>query len=241
MEKEDRSFVSVVMTVKNVERTIKECLESLVNLDYPKERYEIVIVDGMSTDRTKEIISGYANSYENPKIHLYEKPGSIGAGRNEALRYVKGEFIAITDGDMVVDSAWLGELMEGFEKGIAGVGGPNNNADDDPLTKCISSLDIQGPSNDIVYLSKENPYFRDFTSSSDIYATVCRNTSYRKSVLEEVGGFDESLIGAEDSELNMKILKKGYMLRYNPRAVVHHHHRVFQATEAFCSWPGFCQ
>lgn len=225
MEKEDNPFVSVVMTVKNVERTIGECLESLINLDYPNDRYEIVIVDGNSNDRTKEIITGFTNKYENPKISLYEKPGSIGTGRNEALRYAKGEFIAITDGDMVVNRAWLEELIEGFDQNIAGVGGPNNNADDDPLTKCISSLDIQGPSNDIVYMFKENPYFREFTSKTDIYTTVCRNTCYRKPVLEEVGGFDETLIGAEDPELNMKILKKGHFLRYNPKAVVYHHHR----------------
>lgn len=218
-------FVSIVMTVLNVESTIKECLESLVSLDYPKVRYEIVIVDGISKDRTKEIIMKFAEMHDNPKINFYEKAGSIGTGRNEALRFAKGDFIAITDGDMVVDKAWLKELMAAFDEGVAGVGGPNNNADDDPLTKCLSSLDIQGPSNDVVPMFSENPYSREFTSKTDIYTTVCRNTCYRKSVLEEVGGFDETLIGAEDPELNMKILKKGYSLGYTPKAVVYHHHR----------------
>lgn len=218
-------FVSVVMTVLNVERTIGECLESLINLDYPKYIYEIIIVDGKSTDNTVRIITEYAEKYSKPEIKIFEKSGSIGAGRNEALKHARGEFIAITDGDMVVHSSWLSELINGFDGDIAGVGGPNNNADDDPLTKCISSLDIQGPSNDVVPFFRENRYSKEFTSNTDVYTTVCRNTCYRKTVLDEVGGFDGELIGAEDPELNMKILKKGHSLRYTPKAVVYHHHR----------------
>lgn len=225
-EKEEKPFVSVVMTVLNVERTIGECLQSLLNLDYPKDRYEIVIVDGMSKDNSRRIIMDFIKKHKRPLIRLYKKKGSIGAGRNEALRFAKGEFIAITDGDMVVDPAWLKELVQSFEEGIAGVGGPNDNADKNPLTKCISSLDIQGPSNDVVPLISPNPYSKGFTTKKDVYASVCRNTCYRRHVLDEVGGFDETLIGAEDPELNMRILKRGYSLRYNPKAVVYHHHRT---------------
>jgi cellulose synthase/poly-beta-1,6-N-acetylglucosamine synthase-like glycosyltransferase len=226
IENEGRKpFVSVIMTVLNVERTIEECLGSLTTLDYPKDNYEIIIVDGKSRDNTVRIIAEYAKNHSKPEIKIFEKPGSIGAGRNEALKHVKGEFIAITDGDMVVEHSWLSELIKAFDEGIAGVGGPNNNADDYPLTKCISSLDIQGPSNDVVPFFGENRYSESFTSDSDVYTTVCRNTCYRKTVLKEVRGFDEKLIGAEDPELNIKLLKKGYSLRYTPKAVVYHHHR----------------
>lgn len=221
----DLPFVSIVMTVLNVENTISECLQSLLNLDYAKDKYEIVIVDGKSRDGTRAIITEMAMKYSHPKIRLFEKPGSIGAGRNEGLKHAQGEFIAITDGDMEVEHSWLSELIKAFDEGIVGVGGPNNNADDSPLTKCISSLDIQGPSNDVVPFIGENKYSESYTSNTDVYTTVCRNTCYRKTALEEVGGFDEELIGAEDPELNMKLLKKGDLLRYTPKAVVYHHHR----------------
>ncbi len=133
MEFEDKDsypFVSVVMTLFNMERTIGECLESLIDLDYQKDRYEIIIVDGESTDTTRDIIEDYANKHTRPQIKLYVKKGYIGVGRNEAVKHAKGEFIAITDGDMVVSREWIKELLKGFEdETIVGVGGPNNSAE----------------------------------------------------------------------------------------------------------------
>ncbi|UCE75338.1 MAG: glycosyltransferase, partial [Methanomassiliicoccales archaeon] len=221
----DLPFVSVVMTVLNMERTIRECIESLINLDYPKHKYEIIVVDGKSKDRTKEIVRSFIDETKDPKIRLFEKEGLVGVGRNEAFSHAKGEFIAITDGDMVVPPDWLSNLVEGFEDDVAGVGGPNDNADKSLITTAISCIDVQGPSNDVVPLFGRNPYQKEKKSNSDVYTTVCRNTAYRKSVLDEIKGFDIRIISCDDPELNIKILKKGYKLKYIPEALVLHHHR----------------
>ncbi|UCE37822.1 MAG: glycosyltransferase [Thermoplasmata archaeon] len=223
--KDDLPFVSVVMTVLNMERTIKECLESLINLDYPKNKYEIIVVDGKSKDRTKEIVQSIIDDTKEPEIRLYEKEGLVGVGRNEAFSHSKGDFIAITDGDMVVPSDWLSNLIDGFEDDVAGVGGPNDNADKSLITTAISCIDVQGPSNDVVPLFGDNPYTEEKLSGSDVYTTVCRNTAYRKKVLDDIKGFDERIISCDDPELNIKILKKGYKLKYTPNALVKHHHR----------------
>ena len=222
---EEKPFVSVVMTVLNMERTIKECLESLVNLDYPKNKYEIIVVDGKSRDRTKAIVQEFVDHVKEPEVKLFEKVGLVGVGRNEAFRQAAGEFVAITDGDMVVPSDWLYNLIDNFDDDVAGVGGPNDNADKSLITTAISCIDVQGPSNDVVPLFGRNPYNKSKKSNSDVYTTVCRNTAYRKSVLMEIKGFDERIISCDDPELNIKILKKGYTLKYIPEALVLHHHR----------------
>jgi cellulose synthase/poly-beta-1,6-N-acetylglucosamine synthase-like glycosyltransferase len=224
-DKNDRPFVSVVMTVLNMERTIKECLESLINLNYPKDRYEIIIVDGKSKDSTKDIVQSIIDKTNEPEIRLYEKEGLVGVGRNEAFAQSKGEFVAITDGDMVVPPDWLDNLINNFDDDVAGVGGPNDNADKSLITTAIACIDVQGPSFDVVPLLGDNPYTEEKVSDSDVYTTICRNTAYRKKVLDDIKGFDERIISCDDPELNMKILKKGYKLKYIPDALVKHHHR----------------
>jgi cellulose synthase/poly-beta-1,6-N-acetylglucosamine synthase-like glycosyltransferase len=221
----EKPFVSVVMTVLNMERTIKECLESLVNLDYPKDKFEIIVVDGRSRDNTRKIVHEFVDNVKVPEVKLYEKEGLVGVGRNEAFRQAAGEFVAITDGDMVVPPDWLDNLIDNFDDDVAGVGGPNDNADKSLITTAIGCIDVHGPSNDVVPLLGRNPYIKSKRSNSDVYTTVCRNTAYRKSVLREIKGFDERIISCDDPELNIKILKKGYTLKYIPEALVLHHHR----------------
>lgn len=223
--KDDEPFVSVIMTVLNMERTIGECLDSLINLDYPKDSYEIIVVDGNSKDGTKDIVLEIAKKTKEPEIRFYEKEGLVGVGRNEAFKRAKGEFVAITDGDMVVPQDWLSKLIENFEENVAGVGGPNDNADRSLITTAIACIDVQGPSNDVVPLFGKNPYRKEKKSDSDVYTTICRNTAYRKTILDEIKGFDERIISCDDPELNIKILKKGYKLKYIPEALVKHHHR----------------
>jgi cellulose synthase/poly-beta-1,6-N-acetylglucosamine synthase-like glycosyltransferase len=221
----DKPFVSVVMTVLNMERTIDECLESLVHLDYPKNRYEIIVVDGKSKDGTRKIVENHIQKTKSPTISLYEKEGLVGVGRNEAFKHAKGEIVAITDGDMVVPPDWLDNLVFEFEEGVGGVGGPNDNADTSLITTAIGCIDVQGPSNDVVPIRGKNPYKEPFVSSTNVYTTVCRNSVYKKSILDEIKGFDERIISSDDPELNIKILKKGYKLKYTPKALVKHHHR----------------
>ncbi len=219
-------FISIVITVRNAASTMGMCLDSLLAQEYPKDCYEIVIVDAFSTDQTQDIIKDYAKNHKEPKISLYEKAGYIGAGRNEGIKKAKGEFIAVTDADMEVSPQWLSEHISSFEDDVAGVGGPNNNPEDILFTNTISCLDIHGPCQDVVPLRGKNRYSEPFKSRTDIYTTVCRNSCFRKKVLEEISLFDERLVATEDPELNQRILKAGWALRYNPKALVYHHHRT---------------
>lgn len=218
-------FISIIMTVLNVESTIGPCIDSLLALDYPDDLYEIIIVDALSKDKTRAIIEEYAAGRKHPAIRLYQKAGSIGAGRNEAFRHAQGELIAITDGDNEVSPRWLVEHLRDFDADIAGSGGPIDNAVRTLFTDTSSCLDNHGPATDIVPMLGANKYLQPYRSRTDIYTCITSNAVYRRSVLEAVGGFDERLVATEDAELNQRLLKAGHTLKYNPLAWVIEHHR----------------
>jgi cellulose synthase/poly-beta-1,6-N-acetylglucosamine synthase-like glycosyltransferase len=224
----EEPFVSVVITVLNAERYLPSCLGSLLAIDYPKDRYEVVIVDARSKDRTQDIVRDYAaRSGGKPEVKLFEKPGSIGAGRNEGVRHARGEYVAITDGDLAVSPQWLRELLAAFALGerIGATGGPNNTATQDLASKSVACIPVHGPTLDEVPLLGRNRYHRAFVSDTDWYTNVTRNSMYRRDALLQVGAFAEELISTEDPELNHRLHQAGWRTAYTPGAVVHHHHR----------------
>lgn len=221
-------FVSVVITVLNAAPYLGRCLDSLLALDYPKDRYEVIIVDARSKDRTQDIVREYAlRTRGRPEVRLFEKPGSIGTGRNEGVRHARGEFIAVTDGDMAVSPQWLRELLAGFAlaEQVGATGGPNNTATADLASKTVACIPVHGPTLDEVPLLGRNRYRHPFVSSTDWYTNVTRNSMYRTEVLRQVGAFAEELISTEDPELNARIHQAGWKTAYNPKAIVYHHHR----------------
>jgi glycosyltransferase involved in cell wall biosynthesis len=96
-----KPYVSIIVPTLNEERHISKCLESLVSLKYPKDRYEIIVVDNGSTDATLSLCGMYATS-----IHVF--PGvNVSEIRNLGTRNAKGEIFAFIDGDCVADACWL--------------------------------------------------------------------------------------------------------------------------------------
>ncbi|MBI4392813.1 MAG: glycosyltransferase [Euryarchaeota archaeon] len=220
-------FVSVVITVKNAGATIRRCMDSLLAMDYPRDLYEIIVVDAFSTDGTWETLQEYAKRTQAPEIRTLQKIGTIGVGRNEGIRNAKGTFVAITDADMEVSRDWVRELLRGFTwgEGIAAVGGPNNTATRGLTVRTVSCLPVHGPTLDEVHLLRPNRYRKKFVSGENIYTNVTRNSMFRREALLAVGLFDEELVVTEDPELNRRLLNAGHKAAYNPAAVVLHHHR----------------
>lgn len=96
-------FVSVVMPAHNEEQYIAECLQSLNNQDYPADRFEIIVVDNNSTDRTAEIAKAYGATV------LFKEQGPVGAVRNYGAQHAKGDIIAFIDSDCVAPRDWLSQ------------------------------------------------------------------------------------------------------------------------------------
>jgi len=102
-----KPFVSVIIPVRNGQHTLKKCLDSVRKLDYPN--FEVIVINDGSTDGTAHILSEYSDF----KIISTRGVGPSRA-RNMAIGQAKGEFVAFTDADCIVDSKWLDSLLAGF-------------------------------------------------------------------------------------------------------------------------------
>src|SRR5262245_20067902 len=112
-------FVSVVVPVRTGARTIGDCLASLVRNDYPEARREILVVTGDRIGRTAEIVARY------PVRAVRETRPSLGHALNLGVAEARGELVAFTEADCTVSTAWLAELVRGFDTddGVAAVAG----------------------------------------------------------------------------------------------------------------------
>jgi len=210
-----KKTVSVIVTGLNVQNTIEECIQSLLQQNYPENEYEIIYIDGGSTDKTLEIVSNY------PIRVLQERGGSPASGRNAGIKKAQGKIIAFTDADSIADKNWLNELLECYDTPeVAGVGGvilPYPEKDYFPRVIGLllpTFFGSAGARNPAIYPTKR---FVDHNPTN--------NSSLLKQVLEEVGYFNEELKIAEDLELDLRIINKGYKLVYTPKAKVSHHGR----------------
>jgi cellulose synthase/poly-beta-1,6-N-acetylglucosamine synthase-like glycosyltransferase len=206
--------VSIVIPTKNNGDIIEKCLKSIQNLDYPKDKLEVIIVDGYSTDNTVEIAKKYGC-----KI-IFENKGTISYARDVGVKHAKGDFIAFTDADCVVDRNWIKELIKHFnDEKVAGVGGPNITPEDDTeFAKCVGLV--------LSLLSRVGARYGLVGGDVvEIYHNPTCNVMYRKDVLEEVGGFNYSLVTVDDEELDYRIRKKGYRILYTPHAIVYHYRK----------------
>lgn len=223
----DAPLVSIVITVLNAAATVGRCLDSLLELDYPKDRYEIIVVDALSTDGTLDVVRAYAARSTPPEIRVIEREGTIGAGRNEGVRQARGDLVGITDGDIFVSRSWLRGLLAAFELGerIAAVGGPNESAADDLWSRTVACIPVHGPARSVVPPFGRNRYGAPFVSNRDWYTNVTRNTMIRRDAFEAIGGFAEDLLATEDPDLNDRLHRSQWRTAYTPRAVVRHLHR----------------
>jgi len=117
-------FVTVVVPMRNEERYISICLDSIVANDYPKDRLEVLVVDGMSTDRSRKIVEDYIQRY--PFIRLLENPKRIvPAALNIGIREARGEIIIRMDAHTVYAPDYISCCVELLmTTDAANVGGP---------------------------------------------------------------------------------------------------------------------
>lgn len=94
------------------EKVIESTLNSLLNMNYPKNRYEIIVVDNNSNDNSKEILTRYSKDYSKIKLFFLDKNLGFSRGNNIGIKKAKGEFVALLNNDCVVEKNWLRELIK---------------------------------------------------------------------------------------------------------------------------------
>jgi glycosyltransferase involved in cell wall biosynthesis len=199
--------IAVIIPVKNVEDKIERCLVAVFNQTL--KPFEVMIVDGQSTDRTVE------NARKFPVRVLYENYGTVGGARQVGVENAKGEYLAFTDADCIPERNWLENLIKEFGEGVVGVGGGTKNIGKGLWGKSIAlALDtFLGSANSVQdRVFKEKRFVKSISGC---------NSMYRKDDLFTIGGFNVRLSVNEETELNRRLTKLGKLL-YTPNAIVLH-------------------
>ncbi len=217
----DNNFpnISVVVPVLNAERDINRCIKSLTNQNYPKDRYEIIIVDNGSVDNTMTILNRYYRYYNNIKIIYEPNKGSYSA-RNTGTKNSKGEIIAFTDSDCIVSENWIRELSKGFISDNIGcvVGAVHSYQDN--VQQSDTLVERFSKNKDIMSQKRTlNSNFLPYGETA--------NVAFRKSVFGRIGYFDEIFKSGGDADIAWRMqLLTTYKLIYRQESIVEHHHRV---------------
>ena len=189
-------MLSVICPIYNEEKYIAKCIESILSQDYPKDDMEVIFVDGMSTDKTREIVAEYAMMY--PFIRLVDNPDRIvPPAMNIGIRMAEGDIIIRLDAHATFPENYFSELTKNLiDLGAENVGGVCRTLPVDDSIKARSIASVLSSS-----FGMGNSYFRigaDSVMEVDTVPFGC----FRRDLFDRIGYFDEQLIRNQDDEFN---------------------------------------
>ena len=201
-----KPFVSIVVPVLNEERNIERLARSLLDQDYPRDRYEIVMADGGSDDRTLELLRAVD---PEGRIRVLPNPGRTApAALNVAIAASTGSIVTRVDAHSWIAPDYLTRVVAVMEEtGEKVVGGPVRMEPDTPFRRAlVEALYAKVGVGSVPYRTLRE---RAFVES-------LQTGSFRREVLDEVGTFDEALAVVEDLDMNTRIRKAGHRLLLDP-------------------------
>jgi len=208
-------FISIVVCTYNRKNLLKECLTSIYLQDYPKSRFEIIVVDGGSTDGTKELCRE-----EFPSVRLViESKGELAHARNRGAELASGSIVAFTDDDCIVDKDWVKNLAAGFRfsRRIMGVGGPVYPLYPEMIPNKIYVKAALG-----LYCEGEELKLTQciITSNAAFKKEIFNATKFNEKLA--VTRKKKSLSSGEDVAFCESIIRSGHQLLYTPYARAYH-------------------
>ena len=199
--------VSVIIPFYNSQRYIKNCIEGILQQSYPREQYEILMIDNNSTDASAETVRQY------PGIRLLSesKQGAY-AARNRGLQEAKGDIIAFTDADCVPSHEWLHKIVTAIEQpGLNIVLGRRKFAGDSLLLSMLAAYDHE----------KHRYVFN--SERKELYYGHTNNMAVKKKLFDELGPFVERARGGDTIFVRQSVNKYSCgVVRYCPKIQVLH-------------------
>lgn len=210
------SFVSIIIPCRNEEKFISKCLESIIHQDYPKENLEILVVDGRSKDKTREIIKDF--SFKYPFIKLLENPQKFTPfALNIGIRAAQGEIIIRMDSHADYQKDYISKCLKYLKEYNAdNVGG---------ILKTLPAKDTLVAKAIAISLSHPfgaGSYFR-VGSKKVRWADTVFGGCYKKEVFDKIGLFREELIRSQDIEFNKRLRKAGGKILLVPDIVARYY------------------
>jgi glycosyltransferase involved in cell wall biosynthesis len=197
--------VSIVVPTYNREEPLKSCINSLLIQNYPKNNYEIIIVDDASSDGTEKLVKDFIR--KDKKIRYFKQNENKGsyAARNIGIKNAKGEIIGFTDDDCIADKNWIREAVELFDKNkdISGIQGTTKPFQDVRTKYWFHKLD---------YIEVNKPSRQHPTC----------NMFYKRKIILNAGLFDERFRNGGDEELAWRLKEKGYNIIFSNKGIVYH-------------------
>ena len=215
-------FLSVVVPVRNEEKHLGRVLQDLLAQDYPHGRYEILVVDGNSTDATPRVVEEIAKT-ARPRIILLSNPRQLSsAGRNVGVRNSSGQIIVFVDGHCQIPSRKL--LKDTAE--LFRVTGADCLCRPQPLTAMKNSWLQRGIADvraSALGHGLDSTIFS--TALEDYVSPISSGASYKRAVFDQVGFYDERLDACEDVEFNHRVFRAGLRSYISPRLTVEYQPR----------------
>lgn len=198
---------SVIVPTYNEEQTIDDCLRSLVRADFPNGLVEIIVVDGESTDRTRDIVTDFSRDHEFVSLHT-EYEGSTAAALNVGIEQSTNEVVVFVGGHSTVASDFFVELDRTFSEVAPDadvVGGVMVTEPRSDFERYVSTA-LRTP------LGSSSSRFRPVEG----YVDTVNFGAYRRYVIDDIGLVDTDLVRAEDYEFNVRVRKNEYKIYQNP-------------------------
>ncbi len=202
-----RQKVSVIIPAYNEEKTIEKCIKSVLNLDYPKNLLEVIVVNDCSKDRTGEIARGISDARIRILTNKTNKGKSYSL--NRGIQEASGSLVACIDADSLIDRQALNNMVGYFEDEKIGSVTPS--------VKVLNPKSLLERIQHVEYLL--NVFLRKMLAVIDaVHVTPGVFSVYRKDVLLKVGGFAEGNL-TEDMDIALKIHKAGYKIENSVNAI----------------------
>ncbi|WP_459186830.1 glycosyltransferase family 2 protein [Parabacteroides sp. APC149_11_2_Y6] len=205
--------VAVIIPSLNEERYISDCLDSLIKQTFPFEEMDVMIIDGGSIDKTKEIVAFYVEKYAN--VRFINNPGKIQSiAFNIGVKESEAPFIIRLDAHALYDKHYIERCILNMKKipNLGNVGGR--------CSICPRHEEIVSEANAILNQSRfgiGGAAFR--VSNTPAYVDTVPFGTFSRAVVEKVGGMREDLPRGEDNEYNSRIRKAGYKIYFDPRII----------------------